>query len=81
MLIFYYPFGTTLDIVGSLSSAAGLVLGNIPGTKHLTSITFPITVCCRTVRCYCKNYGTFWGCTVAAGQGVKETVKFFVKKK
>ena len=26
-------------------------------------------------RYYCKKYGTFWGCTVAAGQGVKEAIK------
>lgn len=70
----------SLDILGSVSSTVGLVLGNIPSTKHLTVITGSVTVGCRTVRYYCKNYGTFWGCAVAAGQGVKETVKFIVKR-
>ena len=70
----------TIDVVGSVSSAVGLVLGNIPATKHLTFITSSVTVGCRSVRYYCKNYGTFWGCTVAAGQGVKKAIKFTVKQ-
>lgn len=70
----------TIDVVGSVSSAVGLVLGNIPATKHLTFITGSVTVACRSVRYYCKKYGTFWGCTVAVGQGVKETIKFTVKQ-
>lgn len=70
----------TIDVVGSLSSAVGLVLGNIPATKHLTYITGSVTVGCRCVRYYCKKYGTFWGCTVAAGQGIKEAIKFTVKQ-
>lgn len=70
----------TIDVVGSVSSAVGLVLGNIPATKHLTVITGSVTVGCRSVRYYCKKYGTFWGCTVAAGQVVKEAIKFTVKQ-
>ena len=70
----------TIDVVGSVSSAVGLVLGNIPATKHLTFITGFVTVGCRSVRYYCKKYGTFWGCTVAAGLGVKEAIKFNVKQ-
>ena len=73
------PFCGTVDIVGSVSSAVGLVLGNIQETKHLTVITGSVTVGCRSVRYYCKSYGTFWGCTVAAGQGIKEAIKFTVK--
>ena len=69
----------TIDVVGSVSSAVGLVLGNIPSTKHLTLITSSVTVGCRSVRYYCRKYGTFWGCTVAAGQGVKEAIKFTIK--
>ena len=69
----------SLDVIGSVSSAVGLVLGNIPSTKHLTFITGSITVGCRSIRYYCKSYGTFWGCTVAAGQGIKEAVKFTIK--
>ena len=69
----------SLDVIGSVSSAVGLVLGNIPGTKHLTVVTGSVTVGCRSVRYYCKKYGTFWGCTVAAGQGIKEAIKFTVK--
>nr|QYB19033.1 hypothetical protein [Climaconeis cf. scalaris]QYB19120.1 hypothetical protein [Climaconeis cf. scalaris] len=70
----------TIDVVGSVSTAVGLVLGNIPSTKHLTFITGSVTVACRSVRYYCKKYGTFWGCTVAAGHGVKEAIKFTVKQ-
>ena len=66
----------SLDVIGSVSSAVGLVLGNIPATKHLTLVTGSVTIGCRSVRYYCKNYGTFWGCTVAAGQGIKTAVKF-----
>lgn len=69
----------SFDVIGNVSSVVGLVLGNIPATKSLTTITGSVTVGCRTVRYYCKNYGTFWGCTVAAGQGIKEAVKFTVK--
>lgn len=70
----------SLDIIGSVSSAVGLVLGNIPSTKSLTMITGSVTVGCRSVRYYCKRYGTFWGCTVAAGQGIKKSVKFVINK-
>ena len=70
----------TIDVVGSVSSAVGLVLGHIPATKHLTLITGSVTVGCRSVRYYCKNYGTFWGCTLSAGKGVKEAIKFTVKQ-
>jgi hypothetical protein len=61
----------TLDIVGSVSSAVGMVAGNIPATKSVTTITGSITVGCRLVRYYCKKYGTVWGCTVATAHGVK----------
>ena len=71
---------TSLDVIGSVSSGVGIILGNIPSTKKLTVITGSVTVGCRTVRYYCKNYGTFWGCTVAAGQGVKEAIKFTIKR-
>ena len=49
----------TIDVVGSVSSAVGLVLGNIPCTAHLTFITGSLTVGCRSIRYYCNNYGTF----------------------
>jgi hypothetical protein len=71
----------TLDVIGSLSSTVGIVIGNIPSTKHLTFITGSVTVGCRSVRYYCQNYGTFWGCSVAVGQGVKKAIKFSVKSK
>lgn len=70
----------SLDVIGSLSSSIGLVLGNISTTKHLTVITGSVTVACRSVRYYCKNYGTFWGCTVAAGGVIKNSIKVIVKK-
>ena len=71
----------TLDVIGSVSSAVGIVLGNIPATKHLTVITGSVTIGCRSVRYYCKKYGTFWGCTVAASQGVQKTIKFTVESR
>ena len=70
----------SLDVVGSVSSAVGLVLGNISATKNLTLITGSITLGCRSIRYYCKNYGTFWGCTVLAAEGIKNNVKFVIKK-
>jgi hypothetical protein len=71
----------TLDIIGSTSSAIGLVLGNIPKTKKYTTVTASITVACRSTRLYCKNYGTFWGCTAAAGQGIVTGAKLVIKNK
>ena len=71
----------SLDVIASISSAVGLVLGNIPATKSLTFITGSVTVGCRSVRYYCKRYGTFWGCTVAVGEGIKQTISFTIKKK
>lgn len=69
-----------LDIIGSASSTIGIVLGNIPATKSYTVVTGSVTVCCRSVRYYCKKYGTFWGCTVAAGNGVKQLIKIKLRK-
>jgi hypothetical protein len=71
---------SAIDVIGSVSSAAGMVIGNIPATKHLTFVTGSVTVSCRTIRWYCKNYGTFWGCTIAAAAGVKSGTKFFFRK-
>ena len=56
------------------------MLGNIPPTSHLTTVTGSMTVGCRLVRYYYKTYGTFWGCTVATGHGIKEAIKFTVNK-
>ena len=70
----------TISAIESASSAIGLIISNIPNTKYLTIITGSVTVSCRCVRYYCKKYGTFWGCTIAAGQELKETVKFIIKK-
>ena len=70
----------SLDVIGSVSSAVGLVLGNISTTKHLTLVTGSVTVGCRSIRYYCKRYGTFWGCTVTTGQGIKQAVKFTIKR-
>ena len=68
------------DVIGSVSTAVNMVVGNIPSIKVLTTITGSVTVGCRCVRYYCKTYGTFWGCTVAAVHGVKEAIKFTIKK-
>ena len=71
---------STIDVIGTVSSAAGIVLGNIPSTKSLTIVTGSVTVSCRTIRWYCKNYGTFWGCTIAAAAGVKSGTRFIIRK-
>jgi hypothetical protein len=71
---------SAIDVVGSVSSAAGMVLGNISATKHLTLVTGSVTVACRTVRWYCKNYGTFWGCAIVAAKGVTSGAKFVIQK-
>lgn len=74
------PICGTLDVIGSVSSAAGLVLGNISATKSLTLVTGSVTVGCRTIRYYCKNYGTFWGCTAVVGKGLQSCFKFVINK-
>jgi hypothetical protein len=61
----------TLDVIGSTSSAAGIVLGNIPATKSLTVATTTITCVCRGVRYVCKRYGLYWGCHVATIYTIK----------
>jgi hypothetical protein len=71
----------TLDIIGSTSSTIGLVLGNIPETKKYTKVTTSITGVCRVVRVYCKNYGTFWGCTAAGVEGILTGAKIIIKNK
>lgn len=71
----------SLDVIGSISSAVGLVLGNVDSTKHLTFVTGSITFGCRSVRYYCKRYGTFWGCSVAAVEGVTKAISFTIKSK
>ncbi len=71
----------TFDVIGCVSTSVGLIVGNIPATKSLTVITGSITVGCRLVRYYCKNYGTYWGCAIVAGEGVKKGVKFILNNK
>ena len=75
----YFICGT-INIIGSVSTTAGLVLGNIPTTKHLTFVTGSATVGSRAVRYYCKTYETFWVCSVATEHGLKEAIKFIIKK-
>lgn len=65
----------SIDVLGSLSSTVGLVLGNIPSTRTYTSITGSVTVGCRCVRYYCKTYGTVWGCAAVVGEAVKQSMK------
>ena len=45
----------TLDCIGSASSTTGIILGNIPATKHLTVVTGSITFTCRSIRYICKR--------------------------
>lgn len=54
-----------------------LVLGNIPATKHLTIIWFCDCGCRSEI--LLQTIGHF-GMSVAAGQGVKEAIKFTVKQ-
>lgn len=68
----------SLDCIGSTSSAAGIVLGNIPATKKLTTVTTAITITCRGVRYICKRYGLAWSCAVAYS-GTKAGSKYLVK--
>jgi len=71
----------SLSAIGSISSTVGMVLGNIPSTKGLTVVTGSITLGCRTVRYYCRNYGTFWGCSIATSEGLLKGAKFVIDKK
>ena len=68
----------SLDCIGSTSSAAGIVLGNIPATKKLTTVTTAITITCRGIRYICKRYGLAWSCTVAVS-GAKAGGKYLLK--
>jgi len=68
------PTCATLDIIGSVSSALGIILGNLPPTKKYTVVTGSITGVCRTVRYICKNDGTFWTCTTAIASKVKDKI-------
>ena len=68
----------SLDCIGSTSNAAGIVLGNIPATKKLTTITTAITLTCRGVRYICKRYGLAWSCTVVYS-GAKAGSKYAIK--
>jgi hypothetical protein len=66
----------SVNVISNTLTAVGLVLGNIPETKSLTFIISSVTVGCRSVRYYCKRYCTFWDCTVAIGESIKQTIKF-----
>ena len=68
----------SLDCIGSTSSAAGIVLGNIPATKKLTTITTAVTLTCRGVRYICKRYGLAWSCSIAYS-GAKAGYKTITK--
>ena len=74
------PICGTLEVIGSLSTGLGLVLGNIPMTKKYTPYTTSVTVCCRSVRAYCKNYGTYWGCVTSAAATAKKVVEWKLVK-
>jgi hypothetical protein len=67
-------------MIGSVLSAVDLVLGNISATKHLTLVTYSMTVGCRSARYYCKKYDTFWDFTLAVGQKVAKALKFTIKQ-
>ena len=53
----------SIDVMGIVSTAVGLVLRNIFFIKHLTVITGSVTV-----KYFCKKYNTFRRCTIAAGK-------------
>jgi len=64
------PICVTIDVIGSLSSSLGLILAHIPVTKNtlLIPLQFPFVA---VQFFYCKNYGTYWGYTVAAVSATK----------
>lgn len=68
----------SLDCIGSASSATGIILGNIPATKPLTTVTGSITVMCRGVRYICKQYGLAWSCAIAYS-GVKKSGNYVIQ--
>ena len=70
----------SLDIIETVSSSVGLLLGNILSTKHLRIVSRSFTIGCHSVRYYCKNYGTFSRCKVAAGHRRKKALKFSLKR-
>jgi len=43
-------------------------------------VTVSVNVGYRSVRYFCKKYGTFWGCKVAGDQGIKKAGKFTIKR-
>ena len=67
----------SLDVIGSVSSSVGLVLGMFPSTKHLTLITGSITIGCRSVRYYCKKLRHFLGLYGCCGPGNKRSSKIY----
>jgi hypothetical protein len=76
-------FCTTMDIIATVSTAVGAYLGNHPDPKNrkLTRLTGSITTRARAIKWYCKNYVTFWGCTVALTNGAKKSLHFIVNQK
>lgn len=71
----------SLNVIGSVLNFLGIILGNIPATKKLPTILGFIPLGCRAVRYYCKEYGTFWGCTISVGTSLKEAPKIIINKK
>jgi len=69
------PVCATMDVIESLSNILVFILACIHATKKYTTYTTSVLICCRSVRFYCKHYGTYWRCTVAAVSAVKEATK------
>jgi hypothetical protein len=63
------------DILESVSSSTGIILGNIPSTKTSTVSTVAITVMWRSFRLYYKNVGGFFHCVTAVGHGIKQVIQ------
>lgn len=40
----------SLDVIASVSSLIGLIVGNIPATKQFTFITGSVTIGCKSIR-------------------------------
>jgi|GEM_PF-4302205 hypothetical protein len=69
------PVCGVMDLISSVSSAIGILLREYTYYKkvyYIHTYTGSVTVCCRSIRFYCKHYGTYWGCTVAAATTVKK---------
>ena len=51
-----------LSTVGGSCDLASYVCGHIPALNCVTYATVPVSIACKSVRTYCKRWGTLPGC-------------------